>query len=405
MGEYYHDMALSDLALTRVDPTVNFTWPRGTLPSSSPDPSMDGETFSVRWTGQVEAPHTCTYTFYTLSDDGVRLWVNGTQLVNNWTNHGATENSGSIPLEGGQKYDIVMEYYDNTLDATAKLLWSCPHIPKEIIPQSQLYPAEITPSEPLLITPADGFVSAGPVTGPFSPPSKTYLLENIGTEAVSWRFVPVVHPTVIPPTWAPIIVEPTSSTLLPGEAVFVTVSIDQSKAVTMSPGAYYETATFENIANDTRQSRTVTLAIGDDGTGLRGDYFHNMDLTNQALTRIDPTVNFTWPRGTSPDPSIHEETFSVRWTGQVKALYSETYTFYTVSDDGVRLWVNGTQLVNNWTNHGAAENSGSIALVAGQKYDIVMEYYDNTFDATAKLLWSSPSQAKQVIPQECLYPN
>jgi hypothetical protein len=138
------------------------------------------------------------------------------------------------------------------------------------------------------------------------------------------------------------------------------------------------------------------------GTGLKGDYYNNSDLTSLKLTRTDATVNFNWGTG-SPNSAISSDTFSVRWTGQVQPLFSETYTFYTVSDDGVRLWVNGTLLINNWTNHSSVENSGAISLAGNQKYDIVMEYYENTNGATATLSWSSASQAKQIIPKTQLY--
>ena len=60
----------------------------------SPAAAIAADTFSARWIGQVEAQFTGTYTFYTQSDDGVRLWVNGQLLVNNWTNHSVTENGG-----------------------------------------------------------------------------------------------------------------------------------------------------------------------------------------------------------------------------------------------------------------------------------------------------------------------
>jgi hypothetical protein len=113
-------------------------------------------------------------------------------------------------------------------------------------------------------------------------------------------------------------------------------------------------------------------------------------------------VNFDWGNG-SPDASIEADTFSVRWAAQVQPRYSETYTFYTTSDDGVRLWVNDQRLIDNWTGHSPTENSGTITLTAGQKYDIKMEYYEGGVTAVAKLLWSSPSQAKEVIPQSRLY--
>src|SRR5262249_5946275 len=138
------------------------------------------------------------------------------------------------------------------------------------------------------------------------------------------------------------------------------------------------------------------------GAGLMGQYFADQTLSKLVLSRTDATVNFNWGSG-SPAASVPVDHFSARWTGQVQAQYSQTYTFYTDSDDGVRLWVNGQQLINNWTDHSPTENSGTIALVAGQKYSIIMEYYEDAGGAVAKLLWSSPSTAKQVVPTSQLY--
>ena len=140
------------------------------------------------------------------------------------------------------------------------------------------------------------------------------------------------------------------------------------------------------------------------GSGLHADYFSNQTLTEPAtLSRTDATVNFNWGTG-SPASSLPSDHFSVRWTGQVEALYSQTYTFYTSSDDGIRLWVNGQQIINNWTNHGRTQNSGRIALTAGQRSDIRLEFYENTGSAVAQLSWASNSQPKQIIPSAQLYP-
>jgi hypothetical protein len=67
--------------------------------------------------------------------------------------------------------------------------------------------------------------------------------------------------------------------------------------------------------------------------------------------------------------------------------------------------VNGQQLVNNWTLHGPTENSGSIALVAGQKASLRIDYFEKTGGATAQLLWSGPGISKQVVPQSRLFPQ
>lgn len=151
---------------------------------------------------------------------------------------------------------------------------------------------------------------------------------------------------------------------------------------------------------------TATYRVGSTGvgTGLAATYFDSASLTGTSVTRTDATVNFTWGSG-APAAGMGADTFSVRWTGQVEAPSTGTFTFYTVSDDGVRLWVNGVQLVNRWTNHAAIEDRGTITLTAGQRYAIRMEYYENTGTATARLLWSSASVPKAVIPTSRLYPQ
>lgn len=165
----------------------------------------------------------------------------------------------------------------------------------------------------------------------------------------------------------------------------------------------YRVRAYNNSGNspysNTASATSIVIATG---TGLKGEYYDNQDFTVLKLTRVDATVNFAWGNG-SPHASVASDTFSVRWTGQVQAQYSQSYTFYTTSDDGVRLWINGQLIINNWTDHGPTENSGTITLVANQRYDIKMEYYENGGGAVAKLSWSSASQPKQVIPQSRLF--
>jgi glucose/arabinose dehydrogenase len=138
--------------------------------------------------------------------------------------------------------------------------------------------------------------------------------------------------------------------------------------------------------------------------GLLATYFDGVSFTGASLTRVDPTVNFAWGSG-SPAGSIGADTFSVRWTGSVEPQFTQVYRFFTQSDDGVRVWVNGRQLVNNWTDHSLTENSGSIALTAGQRYDIRVDYYERTGGATIRLLWSGASTPKAIIPSARLFPS
>ncbi len=139
-------------------------------------------------------------------------------------------------------------------------------------------------------------------------------------------------------------------------------------------------------------------------SGLTAQYFDNADLTGASISRLDPFVNFDFGEG-SPASGILSDTFSARWTGRVQAPYSEAFTFYTRSDDGVRLWINNQQVINNWTIHLEVENSSApVPLVAGNWYDLKLEYFDNTGRAAVKLLWASASNPKVVIPTERLAP-
>jgi len=129
-----------------------------------------------------------------------------------------------------------------------------------------------------------------------------------------------------------------------------------------------------------------------------------MDLTGTTFSRLDQTVNFDWSTG-SPNAAIDADTFSARWTGFVKPTTTETYTFLTQTDEGVRLWVNGVLVIDNWTAHIATLNRGTINLTANTKYSIKLEYYENTGVAVSKLFWSAPTVPQGIIPRPLLYAN
>jgi glucose/arabinose dehydrogenase len=280
-AEYFDNIDFTSPRVTRIDPTVNFNWGTG-----SPDASIGSDTFSVRWSGQIQPLYSETYTFFTNSDDGVRLFVNNQLVIDNYRDQAPTERSGTITLQAGQRYDIRMEYYERSGGAVAQLSWASASQTKQIVPQSQLFGS-------------------------------------------------------LPPA-------------------------------------------------------------GGGGNGLKGEYFDNRDFTNLKLTRTDPTVDFNWGTG-SPDASIGSDTFSVRWTGQVQPLYSETYTFSTTTDDGVRLYVDDRLIIEHFRDQAPTEKTGTITLEAGRRYNIRMDYYENAGGAVAQLAWASSSQIKQTIPTSQLF--
>ena len=156
---------------------------------------------------------------------------------------------------------------------------------------------------------------------------------------------------------------------------------------------------YSNLAGATTLSATT-------GTGLRASYFNTPDvLGTPVLTRVDPVVDFNWDQDSPLPGTVGADRFSVRWEGQVEAPLSGSYTFSTVSDDGVRLWVNDTLVIDNWSDHPPVTDVGpALTLAAGEKYPIRLEYYENGLGAIARLQWAYGSQGPQVVPQQRLYP-
>lgn len=140
------------------------------------------------------------------------------------------------------------------------------------------------------------------------------------------------------------------------------------------------------------------------GSGITGNYFDNNNFTNPAFSRVDPFIDFNWGTG-SPDPSMGPDDFSIRWEGGIVAPYTGSFTFYTITDDGVRLWVDGQQLIDKWIPQAPKEWSGTINLVAGQLVPIKMEYYERGGGAVAQLEWEGPFTPRQFVQPTFLFPQ
>jgi hypothetical protein len=140
------------------------------------------------------------------------------------------------------------------------------------------------------------------------------------------------------------------------------------------------------------------------GTGVQATYYDQMTLTGNTVTRVDATIAFNWGNG-SPDPKIPVDKFSAAWTGKLLAPKTETYTIYAKADDGVRVYLGGTPIIDAWVDEGPTEYSAPVNLTAGQFYDLRVEYFEDAGGATCTVSWSSPTTTKTVIPQSQLYPS
>ena len=89
--------------------------------------------------------------------------------------------------------------------------------------------------------------------------------------------------------------------------------------------------------------------------GLKGSYFNGRDFNSLVVSRTDKMIDFNWQRE-SPCPGINIDNFSIRWDGFIKIDEGGEYKFYTVSDDGIRLTIDGYTIIDNWVPHRLTED-------------------------------------------------
>ncbi len=154
--------------------------------------------------------------------------------------------------------------------------------------------------------------------------------------------------------------------------------------INYSPGLFLDTDVLPIGENN--------LFVDADGKqkGLQAEYFTNKNLEGEpALKRIDGKVNFDWG-GDKPASEIDDDNFSVRWTGYIKAVKSGKFTINASSDDGVRLWINDKQVIDDWTDHAIVTNSADVEMEEGKFYKVKLEYYENGGGAVCVLGWRLP---------------
>lgn len=155
--------------------------------------------------------------------------------------------------------------------------------------------------------------------------------------------------------------------------------------VSQQTQVYYAKGTGIESASDLQPIPIENLEIS-------GEYFANRDLLGPpALIRKDAQIDFDWGDA-SPAAQIPKDDFSVRWNGALTALKSGRYRIAITCDDGMRLYIDGKKILEDWTEHAAKTTTAEIDLQAGRKYQLKVEYYDRGGQAVSKLSWSLPEQ-------------
>jgi alpha-D-xyloside xylohydrolase len=135
---------------------------------------------------------------------------------------------------------------------------------------------------------------------------------------------------------------------------------------------------------------------------LTGTYFQGENFEQKKLERRDPAISFDWTN--SPDPSMQRTDFSVRWEGSVLTQKAGDYTFSLEADDGMRLWVDGKLVIDNWVVQRAATKWGVVNLPANSRVPIKIEYFQDQVEASIDLKWAPPRDVADPFTRQVYLP-
>lgn len=150
-------------------------------------------------------------------------------------------------------------------------------------------------------------------------------------------------------------------------------------------------------------TETVDYSIvNEQGSGLTASLYNGTNFDTFVTKFVTPTINIP-SSSNSPAIGVNVNNWSARFEGKIRAKYTETYTFSATHDDGVKVWVNNTLIIDQWGTTGT--HTGTIALTANQLYEIKVEFFNATAPSSVILQWSSTSQTNEIVPQDALYPK
>ncbi len=388
-GEYYNNVTLSGApALVRDDPAVNFDWGGGSPAWNV----VAADQFSVRWTRSVSL-ESGRYRFTAIADDGVRLWVNGQLVVDQWHDAYAGTYTAEVDLPAGW-IPLQMEYYENVGGAVAKLDWyrvgsSTVNVTSW---RGEYYNNMTLSGSPVLVRDDPGIAfnwgGGSPASSVVADQFSARWTRTVALEPGRYRF------TVISDDGARLWVNGQLLVDQWHDAYQGTYTADVDLAGGSIP---LKLEYYENVGGAVAKLDWTRTGNSISTSSWRGEYYSNKSLSGTAvLVRDDAQINFNWGYGSPASGIVPADAFSVRWA---RALYlgAGRYRFTATTDDGVRVWVNNQLLIDAWSDHAPETHGGEIDLPAGT-YPVKMEYYESTGRAEALLTWAQVPPVPQPQP-------
>jgi len=372
-GEYYNNINFTGTLAVRTDPVVDFDWGAANPPAPATLPAgiTPPDTFSVRWRGEIEATASETYTFFLTSDDGSRLYLDGSLLIDNWRDQGPTTMSATFPMTAGRPVPIMVEYYENGGGAMVRLEWNSLSTPRAVVPQSQLR-------------------SAAPAAAPTVTPDGGLLPSSVTLESATPGAS--IHYTLDGR-------DPGLSAPAPGARLYsgpfsIGMSYVRVVARAYAPGTVPSNPTTSKVFSPLFEP--VALPAGA-VPGLFSRYYH---LANpQVVPDFEPLIpqrrsivpNFTIILA---PPRDRNDQFGFKTTGYVNVPTEGMWTFLSSSDDGSKLAIGPHEVVVNDGLHGfpGPSPSGVVALKAGW-HPITSTMFENGGGEALAVQWQGPGMA------------
>lgn len=385
--KYWDNKNMSgDPVLEREENKIDHDWGQG-----APN-GIDSDRFSARWRKNINFTEG-TYRFDATMDDGMRVYLDGSLIIDSWTDSQMHSVSTTVNVSGGD-HVVKVEYYDAGGAAVAKL--TITNVATAVTQWRGEYFNNANLSGTPAFTRNDSQVNfnwggGSPGSGVAADNFSARWTRDVSLDAGRYRFTVTTDDGVR--LWV-------NNTLLIDKwfdqaATTYSADIDLPSGTIPVRMEYYErVGGAEAHLSYSKISGSSTI------TEWRGEYFNNINLSGTpALVRNDNQINFDWGNG-SPATGINADNFSVRWTRTIY-LSAGRYRFTANTDDGVRLWVNNQQVINAWYDHQTQDITGEIDLPAGNAV-IKMEYYEHGGGAHARLtrtqIGSAPAPTPTPLP-------
>ncbi len=391
--------------LSRVDPMIDFNFAAG-----SPGMGVNINGFVARWSGSFEPRFDGEYEFFTETDDGCRLWVDGELVLGSWITQALSWRSGRTkPLIRGWRYNIVMEYFENnTTTATARLRWASESQALEVVPRTQLYSAPA----PIGGVPGPNAGSGNGSEFRNNPNADDSVNDScVGsvagsadrTTAVAWAALAALV-LLWPRRGRP--ARSIRGGLL--ASIFVLWALPAAAPAQQPPPGN------NGVLAEYWQNPTTSAAAPPRHLGWPGFPADPVPLpsSGQALflfERVEPGINFTFGTGAPPPQggiTVRVDDFMIVFKGFIRAPQSGTYTLRPFLSDGCRLWFNERLIHNFWTNRTNPAFVGTVTVNMDRdaSYPFRLEYYEDATNATIQLFWRLPgSTADVLIPPSAFF--